>query len=340
MLVDQASIHVIAGAGGDGCVSFRREKYVPKGGPDGGDGGQGGSVMLRVDPHVRTLLDCREQPRYRADAGRPGSGNRRSGKDGRDLVISLPSGTVVKDAASGVVLADLVRPGQEFVAARGGRGGRGNSHFATPTHQAPRHAESGTSGEERRLELELKLIADVGLVGLPNAGKSTLLSRISRARPRIAPYPFTTLEPNLGLVVLDPERQFVVADVPGLIEGAHQGRGLGIQFLRHLERTRAIVRLVDVTSEHPADELHMLEREMALHSVDLAERPGLVVLTKADLIPPEEHQDAVTRAGVPGARLISAHSGEGLRELLEALWTMVAPSRETVVAPEEDAHGE
>ena len=339
MLVDQAGIHVIAGAGGAGCVSFRREKYVPKGGPDGGDGGRGGSVILRVDPHVRTLLDCREQPRYRADAGRPGSGNQRSGKDGRDLVISLPSGTVVKDAASGVVLADLVRPGQEFVAARGGRGGRGNAHFATATHQAPRRAETGGPGEERRLDLELKLIADVGLVGLPNAGKSTLLSRISRARPRIAPYPFTTLEPNLGLVVLDPERQFVVADVPGLIEGAHEGRGLGIQFLRHLERTRAIVRLVDVTSERPAEDLRLVEREMAMHSADLARRPGLVALTKADLIPAEQHADAAARAGLPDARVISAHSGAGVRELLEDLWTLIAPARAAAEAAEGGADG-
>jgi GTP-binding protein len=334
MLIDQAGIHVIAGAGGAGCVSFRREKFVPKGGPDGGDGGDGGSVILRVDPHVRTLLDCREQPRYRADAGRPGSGNQRSGKNGRDLVISLPSGTVVKDVASGQVLADLVRPGQEFVAVRGGRGGRGNARFATSTHQAPRRAEPGGPGEERRLELELKLIADVGLVGLPNAGKSTLLSRISRARPRIAPYPFTTLEPNLGLVVLDPERQFVVADVPGLIEGAHQGRGLGAQFLRHLERTRAIVRLVDVTSEHPAADLELVEREMAMHRVDLSGRPGFVALTKADLIPPDQHPGAPQRAGLPKARLISAHTGLGLRELLEALWTLIAPLREAALSEE------
>jgi len=339
MLIDQAAIHVIAGSGGAGCVSFRREKFVPKGGPDGGDGGRGGSVILRVDAHVRTLLDCREQPRYRADAGRPGSGNQRSGKDGRDLVISLPSGTVVKDAGSGDVLADLVRPGQEFTAARGGRGGRGNARFATSTHQAPRHAENGGPGEERRLDLELKLIADVGLVGLPNAGKSTLLSRISRAHPRIASYPFTTLEPHLGLVVLDPERQFVVADVPGLIEGAHEGRGLGIQFLRHLERTRAIVRLVDITSEHPAGDLRLLEREMALHRVNLASRPGLVALTKADLIPAEEHAKAAERAGLPDARVISAHSGLGLRELLEELWTLLAPARAAAASAEEPSDG-
>ncbi|MGH7742579.1 MAG: Obg family GTPase, partial [Candidatus Eiseniibacteriota bacterium] len=249
------------------------------------------------------------------------------------------SGTVVKEAASGAVLADLVHAGQEFVAARGGRGGRGNSNFATATHQAPRRAEPGGPGEERRLELELKLIADVGLVGLPNAGKSTLLSRISRARPRIAPYPFTTLEPNLGLVVLDAERQFVVADVPGLIEGAHQGKGLGIQFLRHLERTRAIVRLVDVTSGHPAEELKMLEREMAMHSENLARRPGLVVLTKADLLPADQHAGAAERAGLPGARLISAHSGAGLREFVDELWSLVAPLSAPAETPKDGSDG-
>ena len=336
MLVDLARIHVIAGAGGSGSVSFRREKYVPKGGPDGGDGGRGGSVILRVDPHVRTLLDCREQPRYRADSGRHGAGANRSGKDGQDLIVRVPSGTVVKNAESGEVVADLVSAGDEFVAARGGRGGRGNSHFATPTHQAPRHAEPGGPGEERRLELELKLIADVGLVGLPNAGKSTLLSRISRARPKIAEYPFTTLEPNLGIASLDEQRHFVVADVPGLIAGAHQGKGLGLQFLRHLERTRALAFLIDVTAEDPAADLALLLSEMTMHSETFMTRPRVVVLTKADLLPPEQHAEAARRAGIPGARLISAHSGEGLRDLLEELWTRIAPATEAAAETRDD----
>ncbi len=340
MLVDVAKIHVIAGAGGPGCVSFRREKYVPKGGPDGGDGGRGGSVMLCVDPHVRTLLDCREQPRYRADPGRPGSGNNRSGKDGADLTVRVPRGTLVKDAESGAVLADLVNVGEAYVAARGGRGGRGNSHFATPTHQTPRRADPGETGQERRLDLELKLIADVGLVGLPNAGKSTLLARITRARPKIAAYPFTTLEPNLGIVVLDEERQFVVADIPGLIEGAHVGRGLGIQFLRHLERTRVLAFLVDVTSEHAAADLALLKREMALHSGAFAAKPALVVLTKADLVGPDERSAVLRGAGIPQARLISAQSGEGVRELVETLWTHLIPAAESAVdEPGELPHG-
>jgi len=327
MLIDLARIHVIAGKGGDGCVSFRREKYVPKGGPDGGDGGRGGSVLLQVDPHVRTLLDCREAPRYRADSGRPGSGNSRTGKDGEDVVIKIPPGTVIKDAESGTALADLVEPDATWTAARGGRGGRGNARFATPTHQAPRHAEPGEPGEERWLELELKLIADVGLVGLPNAGKSTLLSRISRARPRIADYPFTTLEPNLGIVVRDPERQFVVADLPGLIEGAHTGKGLGLEFLRHIERTRVLAFLLDVTRESPADDLRLLEHELARHKVELAEKPRLVVLTKADLLPAEAHAGAPSGAGLPDALLISAHSGVGLDAWLERTWQLLEKAR-------------
>ncbi len=326
MFVDQARIHVIAGKGGAGAISFRREKYVPKGGPDGGDGGRGGSVILEVNPHVRTLLDCREQPRYKAESGRPGSGNNRTGRDGGDLVVQLPRGTVVKDAASDEVLADLTTPGEQFVAARGGRGGRGNARFATPTHQAPRRADPGEPGEERELALELKLIADVGLVGLPNAGKSTLLSRVTRARPRIAPYPFTTLEPNLGIVALDVERTFVMADLPGLIEGAHAGRGLGLQFLRHVSRTRVLAYLVDVGSEDPRHDLEVLEREVALYSPELTAKPRVVVLSKADVLPVEAHAGAAAAAGIPGARVVSAHSGHGLNALLEELWTLVAPA--------------
>jgi GTPase len=324
MLVDYARIHVISGRGGAGCVSFRREKYVPRGGPDGGDGGRGGSVYLAVSPRVRTLLDCREQPRYLAENGRAGSGNQRSGKDGADLEVPVPAGTVVKDAASGAVVADLVRPGERFVAARGGRGGRGNRRFATPTHQAPRHAEPGEAGEERWLELELKLIADVGFVGPPNAGKSTLLARVSRARPRIADYPFTTLEPHLGIVVLDPERQFVAADLPGLIEGAHRGRGLGLQFLRHVERTRALAILVDASSATPREDLAAVERELAQYSAALLAKPRITVLTKLDLLPPERRAAAAAEARMPDAHGISSHSGEGVPALLEKLWKLIA----------------
>ncbi len=336
MLVDLARVHVIGGGGGDGCVSFRREKYVPKGGPDGGDGGHGGSVLLRVDAAVRTLLDCREQPRYRAARGRPGAGNNRTGRDGEDLVIRLPRGTVVKDAKTGEVLADLLGESESFCAARGGRGGRGNARFATPTHQAPRHAQRGEPGEERKLDLELKLIADAGLVGLPNAGKSTLLSRISRARPRIAAYPFTTLEPHLGIVALDELRQFVAADLPGLIEGAHEGRGLGRQFLRHVERTRVLVLMVDVGAEDPRRDLETLERELALHGPSLAGKPRVVVLSKADLLPAEERRDAAARRGMPDALLISAHSGEGVRELLEALWRRIVAEADESAAERSD----
>jgi len=339
MLIDQARIHVLSGRGGPGCVSFRREKYVPKGGPDGGDGGRGGSVVLQVDAHVRTLLDCREQPKYRAENGRAGSGNNRTGADGGDLVVRVPPGTVVKEPESGEVLADLVRAGDRFVAARGGRGGRGNARFATPTHQAPRRADPGEEREERWLELELKLIADVGFVGLPNAGKSTLLARVSRARPRIAAYPFTTLEPHLGIVVLDEMRQFVAADLPGLIEGAHEGRGLGHQFLRHVERTRVLLMMVDVGSQEPARDLEVLEREVSLHSPALLEKPRRLVLTKGDTLPPEERAGAPARLGLPGARLISAQSGEGVDALLEDLWGLLAPLLAAGDAPAVDEAG-
>jgi GTP-binding protein len=324
MFIDVARVHIIAGRGGAGVVSFRREKYVPKGGPDGGDGGHGGSVWLKVESAVRTLLDCREQPRYRADNGRAGSGNNRTGRDGEDLVVAIPPGTLIRDGESGEVLADLVDPGETFLAARGGRGGRGNARFASSTNQAPRRADPGEAGEERWLELELRLIADVGFVGLPNAGKSTLLSRVSRARPRIAAYPFTTLEPHLGIVDLGEERQFVAADVPGLIEGAHQGRGLGFKFLRHLERTRLLALLVDVSSEDPARDAALVARELDLHGGSFEDKPRVVVLTKADLLPPERHADAAAAAGLPEARLISAHTGEGVAALLEDLWKQIA----------------
>jgi GTP-binding protein len=328
MLVDRAGIEAEAGDGGAGCVSFRREKYVPKGGPDGGDGGRGGSVVLRVDAAVRTLLDCRERPRYRAASGRAGAGSNRTGKDGEDLIIEVPPGTIVKDAASGAVLADLVEPGAQWVAARGGRGGRGNARFATPTRQAPRRAEPGERGERRTLELELKLIADVGLVGPPNVGKSTLLARITRARPRIAPFAFTTLEPNLGIVGLDGERRFVVADLPGLIEGAHRGKGLGLDFLRHVERTRVLAFLVEAPSPAAREDLAMIERELREHGRQLLEKPRVVVLTKADLLADGERAGAAARAGLPGALLVSAHTGLGVDVLLESLWRLAAHQAE------------
>ena len=335
MLIDLARIHVIAGKGGDGCVSFRREKYVPKGGPDGGDGGHGGSVTLVVDAHVRTLLDCREAPRYRADSGRPGSGNNRTGKDGEDVAIKIPPGTVVKDAESGTVLADLVEMGSTWVAASGGKGGRGNARFATPTHQAPRRADPGEPGEERWLELELKLIADVGLVGEPNAGKSTFLAAVTDARPRIADYPFTTLQPNLGVAKLGDFRTFVVADIPGIIEGAHEGKGLGLQFLRHVERTRTLALLVPMDSPDPQAEYDLLRRELASHSDALARIPHCLVLTKADLLGPDDAPPAVVAPDAWATFAVSAVARQGLTPLLEALWTR---TREVIreESPEEE----
>jgi len=341
VLVDLARIHVIGGSGGPGCVSFRREKYVPKGGPDGGDGGRGGTVSLAVDPQVRTLLDCREQPVYRAGKGAAGSGNNRTGRDGEDLVIRIPPGTIVKDAESGETLVDLVTPGQTWDAAKGGRGGRGNARFATPTHQAPRRADPGEVGVERHLLLELKLIADVGLVGLPNAGKSTLLSRLTRARPRVASYPFTTLEPNLGILELDVERRLVLADLPGLVEDAHQGKGLGLEFLRHVERTRVLAIVIDVGSESPTGDLALLLRELELYRPELLDKPRVTILSKADVLPAEDHAGAPARVGLPDAWLVSAHSGVGLDGLVERLWSLaVVETTETVDAVDDEERHE
>lgn len=321
MFYDTAKIYVRGGDGGNGCVAFLREKYVPHGGPAGGDGGRGGSVILRVDPGLRTLVDFRYQRHYRAERGQHGMGKNMHGKNGRDLILRVPPGTVVRDAATGEVIADLVHPGQEVVVARGGRGGRGNARFATPTNKAPRMAEKGEPGEERWLELELKLLADVGLVGFPNVGKSTIISRVSAARPKIADYPFTTLVPNLGVVRVDEGRSFVMADIPGLIEGAHAGAGLGHQFLRHTERTRLLVHVLDVSGSEgrdPLGDFEVVNRELALYSKELASRPMIIAANKMDL--PGAAENLARLKGALGERYeifpVSALTGEGLFALV------------------------
>src|SRR6202140_1512576 len=286
VFVDEAKIYVKAGDGGNGCVAFRREKFVPRGGPSGGDGGAGGSIILEASQHDNTLLRYRYNREFRADRGRHGEGSNCTGHSGDDWVLTVPVGTVVIESDTGERLADLTAPGQRVVVARGGRGGRGNQHFAKPWHQAPRESEEGQPGEEHHLRLELKLLADIGLVGFPNAGKSTLISRISAAHPKIADYPFTTLEPNLGVVQIENFRSFVVADIPGLIEGAHLGHGLGIQFLRHVERTRLLAHLVDVSEASGREPVHDFEtvmEELAAFSDELARKPMIVVATKMDV---------------------------------------------------------
>ena len=319
--VDTAIIRVKAGDGGRGCVSFRREKYVPKGGPDGGDGGNGGDVILVADPHLSTLLDYRYRHVYIAENGRPGEGNNRTGRSGAPLELRVPCGTLVRDAITGEILGDLTEPGQRLVVARGGRGGRGNAAFATPTNRAPRFAEPGQPGEERLLQLELKLLADVGLVGFPNAGKSTLLATISAARPKIADYPFTTLSPVLGMVRLGPEQSFVVADIPGLIEGAHSGRGLGLQFLRHIERTRVLVFLLESTSPDPATDYATLLQELRSYNPELLAKQRIICLSKADLLSEEQRQQLSTlRIDGQSPLLISALTGEGIQQLLYRMW--------------------
>jgi GTP-binding protein len=319
MLHDHVTIFVKAGDGGNGSASFRREKYVPMGGPNGGDGGRGGDVVLVVDPNLRTLIDFHFQKHYRAERGGHGRGKDQHGKNGADLLLRVPPGTVVRDGTGGL-LADLVEPGQRVVAARGGRGGRGNTHFVTPQERAPRFAEKGDPGEERTLELELKLLADVGLVGFPNAGKSSLLRRISAAQPKVASYPFTTLEPNLGLVRLGEDRSFVAADLPGLIAGAHEGAGLGHRFLRHVERTRVLVHVVDAAATEgrdPREDVRAINRELLLYDPELAARPQVIAANKIDL-PGAQANLALLQQEYPLLEIypVSALTGSGVDELL------------------------
>ncbi len=321
MFIDEATIHVKAGDGGNGILAFRREKYVPRGGPSGGDGGHGGDVILVANEHYNTLLHFRFNPEHRAERGRHGEGSNKTGRNGASIEVPVPVGTVVYDAATGDLLHDFTHTGDRFIVARGGRGGRGNARFATSTHQAPTEHEDGKPGEARDLRLELKLLADVGLVGFPNAGKSTLISRISAARPKIADYPFTTLEPHLGVVLLEDQRTYVVADIPGLIEGAHEGHGLGTRFLRHVERTRLLAHLVDVSDAAGRDPVHdfdVVMKELASFSEELPRKPMIVVATKLDIAQDPRRVDALHRMAEEKSLpfyAISSATGQGIEEL-------------------------
>jgi GTP-binding protein len=337
MFVDEVDIHVTAGNGGNGCLSFRREKYVPRGGPDGGDGGHGGSVFIVATPTKNTLVDFRFHPEFKADRGRHGQGSNKTGITAVDLEIPVPLGTLVfgksPDSDQPQLLADLAVEGQRVLVAKGGRGGRGNARFVSSTNRAPRRVEPGETGEERDLRLQLKLIADVGLVGFPNAGKSTLISRISAAHPKIADYPFTTLTPNLGVVTLSDERSFVVADVPGLIEGAHEGHGLGDKFLRHIERTKVLIHLVDVSGasgRDPVQDFDIIQRELELFDPLVAAKPQLVAANKLDAVDDPARVKAlekrVKKAKLPFFR-ISGVTGEGVDALLQAAWQEIAAVR-------------
>ncbi len=349
MFIDEAEIHVVSGHGGNGCVAFRREKYIPRGGPSGGDGGRGGSVHFESSEHLNTLLKFRYRREFRAERGRHGEGSNRHGRDAEDLIVQVPVGTVVHDEATGERLWDFNAPGQRFLAARGGRGGRGNARFATPTYQAPRKAEPGVRGEERVLKLELKLLADVGLVGFPNVGKSTLISRLSAARPKIADYPFTTLEPCLGVVAIDPERSFVMADIPGLIADAHLGRGLGTRFLKHIERTRLLLHLIDAmehSGRDPVEDYRVILSELESFSPTVAAKPMLLVASRTDIAGSGDRlvklRDFCRNQGM---RLfeISCVTGEGLEELKRVTWAMLEqiprPSLLEASAPTHDSIG-
>ena len=330
--IDEAVIHVKAGDGGNGSAAMRREDNVPHGGPSGGDGGNGGSVVIVSDPHMASLLDFKFKRHYKADKGEHGRNRDQYGAAGVDLIVKVPVGTVIIDEESRELLADLDTAGARFVVAPGGIGGKGNIHFKTPWNQAPKTAEPGTPGEERTVRLELKLLADAGLLGYPNVGKSTFISRVSRARPKVADYPFTTLVPNLGVVRLSDDRTFVIADIPGLIEGASEGAGLGHQFLRHVERCRALLHIVDATfttgpDRAPLADFHVINGELASYAPELADKPQIVALNKSDALPPEEVaaiRDAFRAEGIE-LFVMSAATGEGTQPVLEALWAHVRP---------------
>ena len=320
MYFDEVTIEVSGGKGGDGVIHFRREKYVPRGGPDGGDGGNGGNILLQVDPHQNTLSAFRHKRQYKAQDGSRGKGKNQTGASGEDLIILVPPGTMVFDEEDGGMLGDLVDEGQQLVACKGGRGGRGNARFKTSTNKTPRIAEKGEPPEEKSLRLELKLIADIGIIGVPNAGKSTLLSVVSNAKPKIAPYPFTTLQPNLGVVDLDDEYQLILADIPGLIEGAHRGEGLGHDFLRHIQRTRVLIHLLDGLSEEPIMDFAQINSELALFDPALGDKPQIVVLNKMDLTEVqekwEEIKEQLGEKGYDDVYAISAIAQQGIKPVL------------------------
>jgi len=323
MFVDEARIFAASGSGGDGMVHFRREKYIPRGGPDGGDGGKGGDVILEARPQLGSLTPFRGKVHHRAQPGKSGGGNRRAGKSGEDLILGVPCGTIVVDEQTGSVLGELMSEGNRLRIAKGGRGGRGNARYATPSNQAPRMAERGEPGEERWLQLELRLIADIGIVGVPNAGKSTLLAALTRARPKIGAYPFTTLQPNLGVAQLDQDTTLVLADIPGLIEGAHQGHGLGTRFLGHVERTSVLLHLIDITQDDIVGAYKTIRKELKAYGGGLAKKPEVIALNKIDALGKkvaEEQQKILAKAIRKKVHLISSVSGDGVEKVLSELW--------------------
>jgi len=326
MFIDYAEIMIQSGKGGDGAVTFRREKYVPKGGPSGGNGGKGGDVLAEAHHNLSTLLDFKYKKQYKSEDGKPGGSALKDGKNGKDVIIKVPVGTIIKNFDDNKILFDMNDEGKKFIIAKGGKGGKGNSNFATSTNQAPRYAEKGQPGEEKKIILELKLIADVGLVGFPNAGKSTLISAVSQARPKIADYPFTTLEPVLGIVQYKDYKSFTVADIPGIIEGAHQGKGLGHKFLRHIERTKVLLFLIEITSENYEKDYATLFNELKNYSKKLSEKRQVIALSKADLIDENEHKKILKKKlSLRGkhVHVFSSISRKGLNELLDILWDSI-----------------